>query len=255
MFDSETQDKPKRARATSTFLYRAPMWWRPSITPRQSVYYWWYEYLKRNEDYRRCCESGGKGKLKALYKDFGDVCNVPFHQWLSADRRGERLFAEKARPVKLEELETPANWDERWKRDEVMVVVVPLGEPKRRINRWFNRVLNERHVSRPGKTTKKSDADYQVTGKFSVLALEQMLLVYDFKQANPQLTMAEIGKQLKLVSSAMPKVGDSIPLLAKKRNTMTATVSRYLKKADAYIRNTAIGKFPHADESVVQPDN
>ena len=80
-----------------------------------------------------------------------------------------------------------------------------------------------------------------------MLALEQMLLVYDFKQANPHLTMAEIGKQLKLVSSAMPKTGDSIPLLAKKRNTMTATVSRYLTKADAYIRNTAIGKFPCAD--------
>ena len=255
MSDMETQDKPTRARATSTFLYGAPMWWRPSLKPRSSVYYWWYEYLKRNEEYRRCCESGGKGELAALYKDFGDVVNVPFNEWWLEDGRGERLFAEKARPVKLEELETPADWDERWKRDEVMVVVVPLGEPKRRINRWFNRVLNKRHVSRPGMTTKNSDADYKVTGKFSTRALEQMLLVYDYKLENPKLTMAEIGKQLRLVPSAMPKVGDSTPLLAKKRNTMGATVSRNLKKAAAYIGNTAIGKFPCADEGVVLHDN
>ena len=254
MFEFEPQKRPKRERATHTFLYRAPMSPRPSITPRQSVYYWWYEYLKRNEDYRRCCESGGGGELAALYKDFGDVCNVPFHQWWFRDKYGERLFAEPEREVRLEELETPADWDEKWSRDKVMVVVIPLGEPKRRINRWFNRVLDERHVSRPGKTTKKSDAHYQVTGKFSVLALEQMLMVYDYQKNNPQLTMAEIGKQLRLVPSAMPNAGESIVLWAKKRNTMTATVSRYLKKANAYIRNTAIGKFPCADESVVQPD-
>ena len=244
---SETKNRSKPKRATSTFLYRAPMWWRPSITPRQSVYYWWYEYLKRNEDYRRCCESGGTGELAALYKDFGDVCNVPFHQWWSQDQRGERLFAEKARPVQLEELETPADWDAKWTRDTVMVVVVPLGEPKRRINRWFNRVLDERHQRRPGRTTKKSDATYKVAQKFSVLALEQMLMVYDFRKENPKLPMAEVGKKLKLVSSAMPKPGDSTQRLKKKRNTMTATVSRYLKKADAYIRNTANGKFPCVD--------
>jgi hypothetical protein len=52
---------------------------------------------------------------------------------------------------------------------------------------------------------------------------------------------------LKLVKTAMPRVGDSIPLLARKRNSMAATVSRYLKKAEAYIRNTASGKFPCVD--------
>ena len=244
---SESRVKTKQERASSTFLHGEPMR-RASIKPRKSVYYWWYEYLKRNEDYRRCCELGGTGELAALYKDFGDVCKMPFHQWWSQDQRGERLFAEKARPVRLEELESLDDWNPKWTRDKVMVVVVPLGEPKRRLNRWFNRVLDERHQRRPGHTTKKSDADYKVAGKFSAMALEQMLLVYDCKQANPHLTMAEIGKQLRLVPSAMPKTGDSIPLLAKKRNTMTATVSRHLKKATAYIRNTTVlGKFPCSD--------
>lgn len=234
-------------RATHTYLHLAPMSQRPSIKPTQSVYYWWYEYLKRNEDYRRCCEAGGTGELAALYEDFGDVCNIPFHQWWYQENYGERLFAEPPRPVRLEALKTPADWNESWPRDEVMVVVVPLGEPKRRINRWFNRVLDEHQQRRPGHTMKVSQAKYPVERKFSVLALEQMLMVYDYRQANPELTMAEIGKQLKLVPSAMPKTGDSIKRLAQKRNTMTATVGRYLKKANAYIRNTANGKFPCAD--------
>ena len=216
--------RKEHLRATHTFLYRAPIWWRPSIHPRLSVYYWWYEYLKRNEDYKRCCESGGNGELAALYQDFGDIFTEQFHDWWNAAHRGERLFAEKPRPIRLEELRTKDEWNEAWSQEDVMVVVVPLTEPKRRINRWFNRILDERIQRRPGKTAKKSDAAYQVTGKFSVIALEQMLMVYDYKKEHPDLTMAEIGKGLKLVPSAMPIPGDSIEKLAKKRNTMTATV-------------------------------
>ncbi len=245
----KTNESERRThlRATHTFLYRAPQGGRPSITPNRSVYYWWYQYLRRNEDYRRCCESGGQGELAALYEDFGDIYTPTFYQWWFDEHHGERLFAEKPRPVHLEELRTKDEWNEAWSQEDVMVVVVPLTEPKRRINRWFNRILDERIQRRPGKTTKKSDATYQVTGKFSVIALEQMLMVYDYRKEHPDLTMAEIGKKLKLVPSAMPQIGDSIEKLAKKRNTMTATVSRYLKKAEVYIRNTALGKFPCAD--------
>jgi len=235
-----------RIRASCTFLYKAPSI-RNGVAPTQSVYYWWYEFLRRNEDYRRCCESGGKGKLAKLYMDFGDVHKGSFIRWWREEERGERLFAEPPAPIRLQELRSVAEWDENWTRDSVMVVVVPLKEPKRRIKRWFGRVLDMRHTGRPGYPTKEPAALYQVQQKFQVIALEQMLLVWDYRQEHPNLTMAEIGKQLKLVKKAMPKVGDSIPLLTKKRNVMTATVSRYLKKAEAMIRNTARGKFPCVD--------
>ena len=38
-----------------------------------SVYYFWWEYLRRNIGYKRCCEQGGKGKYALLYSDFGNV--------------------------------------------------------------------------------------------------------------------------------------------------------------------------------------
>jgi len=41
-----------------------------------SVYYWWFEYLKRNEEYKKVCESNGKDgtdEIKHIYADFGDI--------------------------------------------------------------------------------------------------------------------------------------------------------------------------------------
>jgi len=242
------QSNTKRIRASRTFLHKPPISHRAHIQPKQSVYYWWYEFLRRNEQYRRCCEMGGKGRLAGLYRDFGDVFAGRFNNWWDADQRGERLFAEPLAPIRLQELRTAAEWDAEWTRDGAMVIVVPLAEPKRRIKRWFDRLLAQRHTGKPGYPTKtESGASYKVETKFSVLALEQMLLVYDLKQKEPDLTLAEIGKQLRLVPTAMPRTGESIILLAKKRNTMAATVSRYLKKATAMIANTANGKFPCAD--------
>ena len=37
-----------------------------------SIYYLWFEYLKRSEKYRTACANNGKG-MKKLYKDFGNV--------------------------------------------------------------------------------------------------------------------------------------------------------------------------------------
>lgn len=240
------RQQPNRVRASRTFLYKAPFV-RAGVAPTQSVYYWWYEFLKRNEDYRRCCESGGKGRLAKLYKDFGDIHKGSFKRWWLEDQRGERLFAEPPAPVRLQELRSADEWDEEWTRDSVMVVVLPLKEPKRRIKRWFGRVLDQRHTGRPGYPTKEPAALYQVHQKFQANALKEMLKLWDYRQQHPNLTMAQIGYRFNQVPSAMPKVGDSIPLLTKKRNTMTATVSRYLKKAEAMIANTARGKFPCVD--------
>ena len=242
------RDRVQRGQPKRKFLHVAPVAYRPSVNPEQSVYYWWYEYLKRNERYMRCCESGGKGRLAHLYRDFGDVFAVTFSHWWQAGNRGERLFAEPLAPLKLRELRTVEEWKEEWTRESVMVVAVPLTEPKRRLKRWFDELLMRRHAGRPGVPTKlNSESLYPEHTTFSVLALDQMLMVYDLKLKEPDLTNAELGQRLRLVLTAMPKKTDGEVLAKKKRNTMSATVSRYLKKANAYIENTALGKFPCAD--------
>jgi hypothetical protein len=40
---------------------------------QRSPFYWWWEFLRRNEDYEACCAVGGKGELAHVYGDFGVV--------------------------------------------------------------------------------------------------------------------------------------------------------------------------------------
>ena len=57
-----------------------------------SVYYFWWEYLRRHRGYAQCCAGGGKGIYATLYKDFGDAhADADFWAWW---RGHDHLFAE-----------------------------------------------------------------------------------------------------------------------------------------------------------------
>lgn len=220
-----------------------------NVEPEKSVYYWWWAYLRKNEQYRLCCERGGKGKLSRLYKDFGDVFNVGFQTWWVSEGRGEHLFAEPLAPMHLKKIHSIEEWGEDWTEDSVMVVAVPLFGSKRLIKRSFDRLLREEHKGKPGIPSKlKSESLYPLHTKFSINALQQMMKVYELRQAEPNLTLAQIGQKLKLNLSAMPKKMDDPSAIEIKRNSMSAAVSRYLRKANAIIQNVAEGKFPCTDE-------
>src|SRR5579862_8349459 len=59
-----------------------------------SLYYYWFQFLRRHEGYRKTCEAGGVGEFSGLYEDFGDVHAVTFQKWWSMDERGAKLFGE-----------------------------------------------------------------------------------------------------------------------------------------------------------------
>ena len=47
---------------------------RPSYASiTESPYFWWWYALTLNTEYIKCCANRGKGELRGLYKDFGDV--------------------------------------------------------------------------------------------------------------------------------------------------------------------------------------
>ena len=48
---------------------------------KKSVYYWWFEYLRRNEQYKLTCENNGYGDCEELFKLFGDVTSTDFKKW------------------------------------------------------------------------------------------------------------------------------------------------------------------------------
>lgn len=71
---------------------------------QHSIYYFWWEFLRRHDGYKRCCESGGKGEYAKMYADFGNIhAHDDFWKWWSEKvdsklwakaTRGEHLFSE-----------------------------------------------------------------------------------------------------------------------------------------------------------------
>jgi hypothetical protein len=224
---------------------------------QRSPYYWWWQYLRRNADYIACCEKGGKGKLAALYADFGDVREDNFHKWWTESQRGAVLFGEQPLAVKFGELATAADWQPHWDKDAVMVVAVPLTMSKRALKGAFAKLLDSRHTGnksgRPSLAKLKtvSTARYKLEHNYTISGLMTALAVYDLwveNQTKPKaerLTLWEIGKELKINKGAIKDAeSQSSADRLVGRNVLGATVSRYVKQARAMIENTAAGKFP-----------
>ena len=61
-----------------------------------SIYYYWFEFLKLNEKYIVACKNKGRG-MKNIYENFGDIRNKILKQWWNekykGTTRGVYLFA------------------------------------------------------------------------------------------------------------------------------------------------------------------
>ena len=218
---------------------------------KRSPYYWWWQFLRRNQEYLECCERGGKGKHAELYKDFGDVRDDDFHKWWTKGERGPNLFAENYGAMKLTELEEKSQWEEGWSKDEVMVLAVPLTSSKRYLQSRFAQLLKERHTAGRGRPTKgstKSNAKYQLARNYTVQNLEKTLDVYDeyikHKGKKPKVPNWKIGESLTLIPKAMTSPKLFPAMNAARRNTMGSSVKRYLSSAELIIENVVLGKFP-----------
>ncbi|WP_300558739.1 hypothetical protein [Limnohabitans sp. Rim8] len=220
---------------------------------QRSPYYWWWEFLRRNRDYADCCAAGGTGALAGLYADFGVVSNDNFKEWWTG--HGFRLFAEQAKPVKLFELDTPADWDSCWTKDAVMVVAVPLDIPKRNLQGFFARLLKDRHGGKRGRKA-LSDADasnarYPLHRNVSIHTLRIQLAVYDAvlaARASPKkITLAQIAKSVGINPKSNKRTEGEVMDAARRRSVLAATVSRHFKDAQRIVANTAKGQFPNSD--------
>lgn len=246
------------------------------------VYYWWWEYLRRHTGYLQTCADGGGGEFESVYQDFGDIRGDDFWAWwtsrapkddgrmdrgmltwVSNDRQEERsvinlwrglyLFAEPPRPhpnvVKLKQQPDAGLFND----PDVVVLKVPIDLPDREILQTIERVLRFAregrgdidiwHESYTGdrrgrRIANKSQARYQVINTPKIDFLRTALAVYDYRQAS-DLPLWKIGVELNLITPDDPN-----NISPDEKNTSAATVSRYLKKAKAMIKNAGLGRFP-----------
>ncbi len=229
------------------FAYAHPHFGRSKAEKAQepfknSAYYLWWEFLRRSDAYKKCCASNGKGKLKKIYQDFGDVFATDFKTWWQTNERGAYLFAEQLPPKFTVVTSTP----DETTLSQVLLLQVPLALPKRFLMSEFQKVLNTHHPGKRGRRNNASStARYPVTGHIDVYALEKCLRVYDTKVADPKIRLWQLAQETKAISRESFIVdGDTKATITNKKLILSNTASRLLKKAHSIIEMTERGRFP-----------
>lgn len=213
-----------------------------------SVFYYWWEYLRRHEGYRQTCEAGGVGQFAKLYADFGDVHSGDFWSWWKTH---SDLFAEpKAREAMLFD---PAEMHEQ-DQSEFIYIRIPRENPLKLTLKQVTRIIKPKLVKRGHKKI-VTHARYKVATKPLLASLDMHLKVWDARLNNPDATLEELA-DIAQVSynhvvkgetlahrAALRLPDDDIRKVLKRRKELA--VQRHLRIAEQYIRNVAEKeKFP-----------
>lgn len=200
----------------------------------KSVYYWWWEYLKRNGQY---------GPDHPLFSDFGEIHTHFVHWW---SEKGEYLFANAEKRYEFKRVTEPLG-ESVFSDDSVMIVQVPLDEPVTSLKKRFGSLLDamtQVELEQGERAARSSTARYPVVGQPNVDALKKTLAVYDLwlirKPEGKALweIWLELNPYLQADLDRKPENAPDIKM------SWAAGVSRYIKKAKAMINNAAAGRFP-----------
>lgn len=224
---------------------------------QHSIYYFWWEFLRRHEGYKDCCARGGAGRYKKLYADFGDVHaykTKDFWSWWTEKlgngwKRGEFLFAEPAArrmAVQGRVLNTQP--------DDMLVVSIPLEVRTPQLVKKLRRLLEE-HKVQVAAARNKSRALYPVAARVRLSTLHQTLTVWDtwneHKHGKYKYEQAELaGIYVNRVVNGDTVDGlkrDYLPygdVQQEVRRRQVMAFNRYLAAAEDYIDNVGKGHFP-----------
>jgi hypothetical protein len=266
MLHSDTNMSPQIQRH---FTFKHPLFKRHKSASGEwwedSVYYFWWEFLRRHDGYKRTCDNGGNGKYSKLYSDFGNVHGISFKEWWTKDDRGARLFSEppllsnmSSFPHSVKVL-TPKELENLlggWDSGSLLVVAIPLGLRKGFIERKLRKLVARYNKRKPGeRTIKESKALYPITTGFNTHNLEQILKIYDLRQAQPELTLWEIGHRFNLDGQALNKDeleggrGRQSPGAVEKKRILAVAAHKKLKHAKSIIEGVGRGVFPAFSKS------
>ena len=152
------------------------------VPTTDSIYYLWFEYLKRSEKYRTACANNGKGMTK-LYKNFGNIFEYEgvegFWGWWA--ERGQYLFGIKP----LQQIGEFADVDDviairkQVEEGDYKLVAIPTNLTKTTIKKRLNKLLAQMEVN----PTAEQTAKYSIAQtKVDVESLKSCLIAFDLKQ-------------------------------------------------------------------------
>lgn len=208
-----------------------------------SVFYYWWEYLRRHEGYRETCEAGGVGQFAKLYADFGDVHSGDFWSWWVTH---DHLFAEpKARQAMLVD---HAELGQQEDDEDVLYLRIPRENPLKLTLKQVTRIVKPKLVKRDRKKG-VTQADYKVATKPVLASLDMHLKVWDARRDNPDATLEQLA-DIAGVSYNHKVNGETLATLKARdlpdmdvrkvlKRRKELVVKRHLRIAEQYIKNVA----------------
>ncbi len=156
-----------------------------------SIYYLWFEYLKRSEKYKTACANNGKG-MKKLYKDFGNVFEYEgvegFWRWWR--ERGQLLFS--AKPLSNIDafftIDDVEDYKSEIDKGQILLLPIPTSGSREVIKKSVNKLIDEIDIQRDKEHKPKYEVESQ---KVDVKGLQKALLAHDLKAKGKDIL--EIG--------------------------------------------------------------
>jgi hypothetical protein len=218
----------------------------PPKTVLESPYYWWFMFLRLNEEYKKTVMAKGNGKCAALYKDFGDIYSVDFKTWWNTKAP---LFAEKTKGFSM----SIANSSEElapFGAEDVVNLVVPLNWTQRSLKKKFTQlILSKLEKGKRGVSVEASSAPYKLSGKWHIEAMKNAYSVFTLRNQlveGKKLPLADVAIKAKLQIASDMQLGKKTKLTADMRRMATIIANRHYKRAETFINSAASNSFPYS---------
>ena len=236
--------KNKNARGGKTSVKGVPT--------TDSIYYLWFEYLKRSEKYKTACANNGKGMAK-LYKDFGNIFEHESVEgfWSWWNEKGQYLFGIEA----TQEIVEFDSADGVVGYEDYKLIAIPKNITATTIKKRLNKLVDD--MKSELKPTAEQTPKYSIAQtKVDVESLKSCLMAYDLKQKGTDVL--EIGLQVKWISGAEAKdliedgrrKGKEVDLekLAELSENNSKEYGRLLAKAQAVVSKRLKGNLIDSDD-------
>ena len=210
---------------------------------RNGWYGLWYQCLKLSDEYAHCCANHGKGRLRNLYLDFGDV-RQPFTVWWT--NTGRYVFAERKEVADVVVYKDHRDLEDIRTLRGKLLIEVPLNIRLSTVVRKVNKILKEAYEGREVIPREQSTARRKLAkSKLRINTVKTMLDLYELRQRHPDLTLWQLGERAGIELDLMARTTDEVAMsVQQERVRMSIAVSRYLRQARDLIWNATEGMFP-----------
>lgn len=216
------------------------------VKTTNSIYYWWFEHLRRNIEYRNACKGEGVSEgARMVFEDFGNIfefCSFEFESLetqFSTDRefwkwwshkgewnRGKGAFLFSYQPAEIEPQFVEYNDLREFKEDvdkgDVKLIAISTCHSKSELRKKLTKLLSEQFEQTPPPVAEgKHSPKYNVTGDVNIKILKRDLLLWDARE-----------KKLK---------GDALMDIYVENSNITEEESKLLKQSFKGINNYLYG--------------